>query len=148
MKDFFKVIAKSILIILPLILIVMLVIWLNVARCAVSITKDNIEIINELLDLNEVGFQIDENVKEIAIKKSKALAYSRYEIVYKNDEVKDFTIEILRQDKSENDSKLSRYIRENDGHYHNPSTWIIIFIISLIVSIYLIFNSEKTREIY
>ena len=64
-------------------------------------------------------------------------------MVYKNGEVKRFSNEIIRQDKAENDSKLSSYIKENDSNPINFGTGIIIFIVSVIISIYLIFQSPK-----
>ena len=143
MKAILKTIITSILIILPIILIILFIFYLKLYRNAVPVTSENIEIFNYLFEINDVGIKIDENVKEIAMVSSNALAYSRYEVVYKNGEVKRFSNEIIRQDKAKNDSKLSSYIKENDSNPINFGTGIIIFIVSVIISIYLIFQSPK-----
>lgn len=147
MKELLKTIIISILIILPIILIVIFIFYMNLYRYVVPVTSDNIETLNELFKLNGVGIEINENVKEVAEINSDAIAFRKYEVVYKNGEVKTFKLMIWEKEQEEDANKLSTYISTHSND-DNAETWILIFIVSVIVSIYLIFDSGKAKVIY
>lgn len=146
-KKILKAIIVSILIILPIILIILFIFYMNLYRYVVPVTSDNIGIFNELFEINGVAIEIDENVKEVAEVSSDALAFRKYEIVYKNGEVKTFKLMIWEKDQEDNANKLSKYISNNSDD-DNAEIWILTLIISIIVSVYLIFDTKKTEIIY
>lgn len=148
MKEILKCIGIGIIIILPFVLIFVTILVVNNYRHAVPISDENREEIQALADSIDLGVTLDENVKEIATVSASgdSIAYNRYEVVYQNNEVKEYETEVLA-DKG----ALSSYIYENsnDKIYYNISNILLISIpISIIASIYAIKNVGKSEKIY
>ncbi|MBQ7410913.1 MAG: hypothetical protein IJW20_05995 [Clostridia bacterium] len=148
MKEILKCIGIGIIIILPFVLIFVTILVGNNYRHAVPVNDENREEIQALADSINLGVTLDENVKEIATVSASgdSIAYNRYEVVYQNNEVKEYETEVLA-DKG----ALSSYIYENsnDKIYYNISNILLISIpISIIASIYAIKNVGKSEKIY
>lgn len=145
MKEIFKCIGIGIIIILPLVFFIMIFYRMGNYRIAMQVNSENIEIVKTLAESINLGITIDENVKEIAVvsQSGDALAYTRYEIVYYNGEVKETETEVLK-DKG----KLVSYISENSDKYDYGNFLLIAFPISIITSIFAIRNLAKTEKNY
>lgn len=143
MKEILKSIIITIMIILPILMIVLLIYRINTYRYAIPVNNKNIQIIQEYLDKNNKKIKLDDGVKEIAVVSTGTLAYSEFEIVYYNGDVKNFIIEILE------DEGLADYITDNSNNGNELSVFMVLFIISIINSIYWICNNGKNqRNIY
>lgn len=146
MKLFFESLIEAILILLPLLLIIAFFVYMNTYRVAAQVTSDNIEKFNELFELNEVGIEIDENVKEIVTKSDTSIMSEKFEVIYNNGEVREFTVITESNTESQNSSKLSSYIRGCSGKKDYTLFWILFFIASIINSIILITRKDEIRE--
>lgn len=117
---------------------------MNTYRYAIPVNVENIEILQKYIDEKNLKIKLDESVKEVAIVSNGALAYFlKFEIVYYNGNVQNFNIEEL------GNRDLSRYITENSSNSNDLSIWMLLFIVSIINSVYWICNNGKNqRKIY
>lgn len=139
MKRVVEAIVRAFFLMLPLIIIIVSLLDMCNYRLVVPVNSSNIEEIKTIFEKNNLGNYINENVKEIAKVSSvgHGLAYERFEVVYTNNEVKVIEIEVWEE------KNLSQYISDNSKSIANLLP--IAFLISLSISIYLIYDSRKTN---
>lgn len=142
MKEIIKSIFSAIIIILPLLLIMLFIFYINNYRFVVPITSNNIDIIQDYFDKSESNSKTSD-IKEIALVHSSALAYTKYEIVYNNGEIKTFTIEIWEDGKG-----LKDYIYKNKINYDYTYLILILIFFSIIASVSEIHKMNKVEIIY
>lgn len=139
MKRILEAIVCAFFKMLPLIIIILSLVYMCNYRTVVQVNSSNIEEIKDVFEKNNLGNYINENVKEIAKVSSvgHGLAYDRFEVVYANNEVKVIEIEVWEE------NNLSQYIFDNSKSIGDLLP--IAFLISLAISIYLIYDSRKTN---